>query len=208
MQKIKTIISATAGGMLIALGAMTFLSAESRVIGALFFVIGLFTICTQGYFLYTGRICYVWENDRNYLIDTLLIWFGNFAGCFIAAKLILLTRFGGAITERAAVLAEMKLGDNLLSIFILAVFCNICIYIAVEGFNKNPHELGKYLALIIGVMVFILCGFEHCIANMFYISAAGMWSGKALVFILINTLGNTVGGWLLPMAKKVMGSPK
>ncbi len=204
MQKIKVIASAIIGGMLIGTGAITFLSAENRVIGALFFVIGLFTICTQGYFLFTGRICYVWGNSGCYLVDTLLIWAGNFIGCFIAARLMLLTRFGAAIAERAAALAEVKLGDNLLSIFILAVFCNMCIYISVEGFRNNPHEIGKYLALILGVMVFILCGFEHCVANMFYISAADMWSGQALVFILINTLGNTVGGWLLPMAKKVM----
>jgi formate/nitrite transporter FocA (FNT family) len=64
--------------------------------------------------------------------------------------------------------------------------------------------VGKYLSLFLGVIVFILCGFEHCIANMFYISMAGMWSGKAFVFLLVNTLGNAVGGWIIPVAKKAM----
>ena len=103
-----------------------------------------------------------------------------------------------ALAERAAGLCEVKLADSPVSIFLLAVFCNLLIYIAVEGFRRNPHELGKYLSLFFGVMVFILCGFEHCVANMYYISIAGMWSGKSLLYILVMTLGNAAGGVLLP----------
>ena len=50
-------------------------------------------------------------------------------------------------------------------------------------------------------MVFILCGFEHCVANMYYFSVAGMWSGKALVYLLVMTLGNSVGGILFPLVR-------
>ena len=77
------------------------------------------------------------------------------------------------------------------------------IYIAVDGFKNNPHEIGKYLALFFGVTVFVLCGFEHCVANMFYITVAGRWSVYALIFILVNTLGNAVGGLMLPVLKLV-----
>ena len=79
--------------------------------------------------------------------------------------------------------------------------CNIFIYIAVESFNKNPHELGKYLGLFFGVMVFILSGYEHCVADMFYVSAAGCWSGDMLLRILVITAGNAVGGVLLPLCR-------
>ena len=75
-------------------------------------------------------------------------------------------------------------------------------FVAVDGFKSNPHELGKYLGLLFGVCVFILCGFEHCVANMFYISLAGMWSGQALLMLAVNTIGNAVGGMLFPAAKK------
>ena len=100
-------------------------------------------------------------------------------------------------------MCESKLNDSLLSIFILSVFCNFLIFIAVDGFRNNPHEVGKYLALFFGVMVFILCGFEHCVANMFYISMAGAWSGRALLFLLVNTAGNAAGGWILPLLRKI-----
>ena len=81
------------------------------------------------------------------------------------------------------------------------------IYIAVEGFNRNPHELGKYLALFFGVVVFILCGYEHCVANMYYFSVAGAWSGKALLYLLVMTLGNAAGGVVFPVLRRCLAEP-
>ena len=68
-------------------------------------------------------------------------------------------------------------------------------------FKNNPHELGKYLSLFFGVMVFILSGTEHCVADMFYFWMAGAWSGQAVVRLLVITLGNAVGGVLLPLLR-------
>ena len=117
---------------------------------------------------------------------------------------LLATRIGTALAEKASVVCSVKLNDSLWSIFLLGIFCNILIYIAVDSFRSNPHDIGKYLGLVFGIMVFILCGFEHCVANMFYISVAGAWNGKAVVFILINTLGNIIGGLFIPLAKKLI----
>ena len=52
--------------------------------------------------------------------------------------------------------------------------------------------------------VFILCGFEHCVANMYYFSVAGMWSGKTLLYLLVMTLGNAVGGVVFPVIRRVI----
>jgi len=49
--------------------------------------------------------------------------------------------------------------------------------------------------------VFILSGFEHCVANMFYFAMAGKFSLSMLVFIIVNTLGNSVGGILANRVK-------
>ena len=57
----------------------------------------------------------------------------------------------------ASLSVETKLNDNLLSIFFLAFLCNILIYLAVEEYKSNKHELGKYLGIIFGVVVFIVC---------------------------------------------------
>ena len=101
--------------------------------------------------------------------------------------------------EKAAALCQVKTSDSLLSIFLLACFCNLLIFLAVDGFRHNHHELGKYLGLFFGVTVFILCGFEHCVANMFYFAVANWWSPHTLLYLLVMTLGNSVGGLLIPL---------
>ena len=74
-----------------------------------------------------------------------------------------------------------QLMDDPLSLFILAIFCNILIYIAVENYNCNPQEVGRYLAMFLGVVVFIFCGFEHCVADMFYFSLADVWNDRTIL---------------------------
>lgn len=95
-----------------------------------------------------------------------------------------------------------KTTDSLVSLFVLGFFCNIFIYIGVDGYKNIPHEIGKYLALIFGVVGFILCGTEHCVADMFYFSVAGAWSGRAVLCLLVITLGNCAGGVFFPLLKK------
>lgn len=194
MKTIKTFIGGILAGVSIALGGTAFLSLESKAAGAVFFTVGLFTVCTFGFNLFTGKVCYIFANDRKYALDLLPIWLGNLIGAAGSAELLRLTRIGTPLAERAKQLCETKLDDSPLSIFILAIFCNILIFIAVDGFKNNPHDLGKYLALLFGVSVFVLCGFEHCVANMFYFSMAHAWSGKAIIYLLIMTFGNALGG--------------
>jgi len=200
MKRLKTFVSAILGGACIGFGGIAFLTLDNKVLGALFFTVGLFVICTFGLNLYTGKVCYVFERDKSYALNVPLIWLGNLVGTGLVALMVNLTRMD-TIAQKAASLCTVKLDDNLLSIFILAIFCNIFIYIGVEGYNQNPHELGKYLSLFFGVMVFILCGFEHCVANMFYFSVAEMWNGKAVAYLLVMTAGNAVGGVAFPLIR-------
>lgn len=201
MSRVKVFVSGILAGVCIAVGGTVFLSVENKAAGAVFFTAGLFTICIFGLHLFTGKVCYVFEKGGDYAMDLPFIWLGNLAGTWTAAWAERHTRIGRALVEKAAGICEAKLADSLLSILLLAVFCNILIYIAVEGFSKAPHELGQYLALFFGVAVFILCGFEHCVANMYYFSVAGLWSGKTLLYLLVMTLGNAAGGVLLPLAR-------
>ena len=203
MKSVKTFVSAVLGGACIGFGGTAFLSLDSKVLGALFFTVGLFVICTFGLNLFTGKVCYVFQKDRAYAWNIPLIWLGNLVGTGVVAAMMQMTR-NASIADKAAALCQVKLEDSLLSLFILGVLCNIFIYIGVEGFNHNPHELGKYLSLFFGVMVFILCRFEHCIADMFYFSMAGAWSSSAVVRLFVITMGNAVGGIIFPEARKLL----
>ena len=194
-------------GLCIGIGGVVYLSVESKVVGAMLFATGLFTICTFGYNLYTGKACYLLDSDNKgaYLLWLGQIWLGNLIGTAAVGYGMRLTRVGSSLAEKAMGLCETKLSDSLVSIFILAVLCNIMIYIAVENYKNNPHQPGKYLAIFLGVSVFILCGFEHCIANMFYFSVANVWSMHTLGYLVVMTLGNLVGG-VLPEAFKKLGT--
>ena len=202
MKRVKTFVNGILAGICISLGGTVFLSLDNKVLGALFFTVGLFTICTFGFSLFTGKVCYVFEKDLSYAIDLPIMWLGNLVGTWLTAQVELLTRSGPALAEKASTLCATKLNDSILSIFILAVLCDILIFIAVDGYGKNPHEVRKYIAIFFGVTVFILSGFEHCVANMYYFSVAGVWSGKAFLYIIVMSLGNAVGGVLFPLIRR------
>ena len=75
-------------------------------------------------------------------------------------------------------------------------------FIAADGYKTIDSSLGKHLAIFLPVIVFILCGFEHCVANMFYFTAAKMWSSEAFIRLLVMTAGNSAGGVLIPLLRK------
>ena len=194
MKALKTFISAVLAGMCVGFGGVVFLSLDNRIIGSVMFTVGLFTICTFGLHLFTGKVCYALENGKSYNLALPVIWLGNLAGTGVTALIVKLSRIDG-IAEQATELTAVKLDDSILSLFLLGVLCNIFIYIAVDGYKNNPHELGKYLSLFFGVMVFILAGTEHCVADMFYFWLSG-WSVDAALRVLVITLGNAAGGIL------------
>lgn len=203
MKAVRTFAYGVMAGFFVSIGGTAFLSIENRVVAALFFTTGLFAISNYGFNLFTGKVCYLLDNGPGYLWDLALIWLGNLGGTLIATALLGLTRVHPALAETAAPLVAAKLGDGLLSVFVLSVFCNVLIFIAVDGYRIIPDALGKYLALFLGVAVFAISGFEHCVANMYFISLTGSWSAEAVLFIIVNTIGNSVGGLLVPAVKKL-----
>ncbi|HIV21831.1 MAG TPA: formate/nitrite transporter family protein [Candidatus Scatomorpha stercorigallinarum] len=203
MKAVRTFAYGVMAGFFVSIGGTAFLSIENRVVAALFFTTGLFAISNYGFNLFTGKVCYLLDNGPGYLWDLALIWLGNLGGTLIATALLGLTRVHPALAETAAPLVAAKLGDGLLSVFVLSVFCNVLIFIAVDGYRIIPDALGKYLALFLGVAVFAISGFEHCVANMYFISLTGSWSADAVLFIIVNTVGNSLGGLLVPAVKKI-----
>lgn len=193
-------LKAAAAGITIGIGGAVYLTLENRVIGAVLFGVGLYTIVLNGLFLYTGKVGYLIsaKDKKAYILQLIFTWLGNFAGTALAAAAISATRIRN-LRRTAEVICKTKLADTPHSILILAVFCGILMYAAVDGFR----EKGNPLILFFCVTVFILCGFEHCIANMFYFSLAGAWSLRAVIYLLLMTLGNSVGGILPPLVKKV-----
>ena len=80
-------------------------------------------------------------------------------------------------------------------------------FIAADGFKKIDNILGKLMAVFLPVMVFILSGYEHCVANMFYFTVAGVWSAKTLGYLMRMALGNSAGGVFIPLVRKGFAPP-
>jgi formate transporter len=189
---------------MIAIGGTVFLSIENKVIGASLFSIGLFGVLIYNLNLYTGKIGYLITNlNLKYIKELIITLIGNFIGACSVGFILRYTRIYDKIYEKSLILANTKLNDNILSIFILSIFCGLLMYYAVNGFKKQT-DFGKYLVVYLGVAVFILCGFEHCIANMYYFSVADIWSLKTLGYTGIMVLGNSVGSFIIPLCNLVI----
>ena len=192
------LIKSIFAGIMIGIAGTVYLRVDNNIVGAFLFSIGLLVICMYGMNLYTGKIGYILINKLNYIYELLITILGNFIGTFLVARLVLLTRFK-SVSDKAVDLVNLKLNDNLFSIFILAVLCGILMYIAVNNYKKINNEIGKYSCIFMCVIVFILSGFEHSIANMYYISVANLLSLKSLLYIFIMILGNSVGSILIAL---------
>lgn len=195
-EKFKILIKSFLAGIMISIGGTIYLSLENKMVGAFLFSIGLFMICVNGYNLYTGKIGYVIERKKGYVIELLITLLGNFIGTVSCGLVLSKTRIYSSIKTIAINICTTKLNDNLLSIFILSIFCGMLMYLAVDLY-KRKTDFGRYLGIFLGVTVFILAGFEHCVANMYYFTIADMWEGKTLLYVLIMILGNSVGSIII-----------
>ena len=203
MERVRQFFSAILAGMLIGMGGTVYLSQSNPVVGSFLFAIGLFTIVVFQLHLFTGKVGYTPFQKPVYLIELGITWLGNLVGTGITAFMVRNSRIYEGMAERVTGIAEVKLADNFLSIFLLAIFCGMLMFIAVDCFRNVQGSTLRFIGVFVPVMVFILSGFEHVIANMFYFSLAGAWSAHCLASIIVMTFGNAVGGMLIPVYLKV-----
>lgn len=169
-------------GILVGIGGFAFLSVSSILLGAFLFCIGLLSIIIQEYILYTGKVGYI--RSIKEIPELLTILFCNWLGVFVIGL------FGQIfLQEKAIELVNIKMMMPLFHIFIKSILCGMMIYLAVELYKKTHN----FLSVIIPIMLFILCGFEHSIANMFYFTVAGVVNLKGFIFIFVTILGNAIG---------------
>ncbi len=204
----KIFVNAILAGLFIGIAGTVYLACPIPVLGAFLFGFGLLTIVCNGFKLYTGAVGYLAIQGKNwfyYLFVLLWIWLGNLLGCFAVGSAVRATRsfLGLSISGKAAKICIAKINDSPLSLLILAFFCGILMYLAVETFKREDlNPVIRMTNVFLCVAVFILCGFEHCIANMYYFSVAGAWNCNVFLLVLLMTLGNSLGGMLLPVADK------
>lgn len=187
MKFIQTFFKAVAAGLAICIGASAYILCENKIVGALLFTAGLFTICFFELNLYTGKIGYLF--DMPHPIDCLTTWLGNCVGCIVGGALL---RYAlPDLAKAARAITETKLAISLPRAAVLGVFCGILMYIAVHNYKENPHMIGKCVGILVCIPAFIICGFEHCVANVVYFTL-GISSASQLLPMLLMTLTVTV----------------
>jgi formate/nitrite transporter len=218
-----TLVLAVLAGAFIAFGAMTFTMTitgsglgfgPARLLGGLAFSLGLVLVVIAGAELFTGNNMIVmawaarkissWAMLKNWSI----VYAGNFVGAVATAVLVHLSGVnslgGGDLGVTAVEIARAKIGLPFAEAFFRGVLCNTLVCLAV-WLSYAAHTVpGKILAVIFPVTAFVAMGFEHSIANMYFISIGMLaGAGEPSITLLVDsflgklvpvTLGNIVGG--------------
>ena len=197
----RDLIDGVLAGCLVSIGGTVLLSCDNRYLGALLFCIALLAICWFGFNLYTGKVGFlVADHSKNALSAAYLGLLGNLLGTLLLGFLVSLAL--PALKEAAQAACGKRLTQLPLQSFLRGCFCGVMMYVAVWVFRERKTVLG----ILFCIPVFILAGFEHSIADMFYFSLSGtIFRPASLLFLLLVVLGNSVGGMFIPLLQLLRG---
>ncbi len=173
-------------GICISIGCVVNLRVGG-VAGAVLFAFGLTTVVYYGLKLYTGTAGFIRRTGDWTMLSLVLL--GNIIGCLLTAWLIAYAQ--PDCIEPASKILAGRLAKGPFACFLLAIGCGFIMTTAVEFARK-----GKMLPLLLGVPVFILCGFAHSIADAFYFlisPSEQVLQVSVLIVYLCEVLGNFVG---------------
>lgn len=217
-------------GAFIGLGALYFVIVRSdasmdfaarQILGGVVFSLGLILVVVAGAELFTGNnlLVMAWADGKISTLELLRNWAivccGNFIGAAGLALLVCLSRHpelnNGAIAHEYLKIAEAKVALPFWTAFFRGVLCNVLVCMAVWMAIAGRSVADKVVAIVFPISAFVAAGFEHSVANMYFIPLAmllqnfggigGTTNGITLAGFLGNLvpviLGNIVGGGLL-----------
>ncbi len=173
-------------GILIGISAYLSVLIGNQYLSAFAFSFGLLFICLLHINLFTGTIGFI--NNKNDVIYALLILINNILGIYIISTILHLTSNANFVFEKCNTLSQIKLQENMFIHFFESLLCGMLMFLAVLSFDIYKH----YICAVFPIFVFVVCGFEHCIANSFYYIFSYNFI-KSLPYLIINILGNTAG---------------
>lgn len=199
-------VKAILAGGAVGIGGGVFLSClneGNKVVGAVLFAVALLTVCWMGLNLYTGKVGFMVDSHKKAdWLNLLMALTGNTVGAMLFGFLL---RIGiPGVVEKCASICNAKLLQSIPEALIRAFFCGIMMFLAVWIFREKKTTLG----ILFCIPVFILSGFEHSIADIFYFTLG--WTGgiKAVGYLALIVFGNSIGGMFVPAMLKLAGKPK
>ncbi|WP_129600228.1 formate/nitrite transporter family protein [Anaerophilus nitritogenes] len=182
----------------------------SKVLFAMIFPVGLMLVVTCGAELFTGNhlMCLgVFSGKysmKKVLRNWIVVYFGNFIGSIFFAQMIIYSGLAnGPIKEMMLSLSISKVNIPITELIVRGILCNILVALALWMGSGAKDLISKLFACWAPVMLFVLCGFEHSIANMFFIpmgkflGADISWFDMWVYNLIPVTIGNLIGGALI-----------
>lgn len=192
------LIGGISAGVLIAIGGSVYLSCDNKYVGAVLFSVALLCICYKGFSLFTGKVGLMVESHGKKEWSVLLLGLlGNAIATIILG--IAISYALPALGDKAQTICNAKLQQEIGQSLIRAAFCGMLMYLAVSVYRNNKSIVG----ILFCVPVFILSGFEHSIANMFYFGVARIFTAEMAVYLLLIILGNAIGAVVLAFLEKL-----
>lgn len=174
-----------AAALMIGLGDYILLKVGNPI-GPFLFAFGLLSVCVMGANLFTGKCGFLIE-DKIKPLHLALILLGNLVAGYLFGLI-----FSAADASIISVAQEKVASWHFdWSFFIRSILCGVIMYLAVAIYRK-----GSKLGILFGVPLFILCGFQHCIANIITLGVAQTFSWTILLCVLGNFIGSIVTWWL------------
>lgn len=179
------IMKSILAGVLIGIGACIYTKCTNQYLGAFLFSFGLLGVLNFEALLFTGKIGYFSFKETK-IKDEILKYIE-----ILCYNSIGITIIGALTFNFESEIFINKLNHNLVQTFISSILCGVMMYLAVDLWKKNKNPL----YVIMAIMIFILAGFDHCIANMYYfaINPIPAKTMRTLVFFIINIIGNSIG---------------
>lgn len=217
-QNIIFTIRALIAGILIGISCIVYcnlLHLGQKVIGSILFSFALIIICHYNLNLFTGKIGYIININKKSALETLTEILMAFLFNFIGVILICMfynacnpDKFGDVIN----VMYQNKVSVHWYTTLFNSIGCGVLMFIAVNTYRESENKIIGIIAIIFCVSIFILCGFEHCIANFGYMCMTNpnlsCGVSEMVLFNVLCVIGNTIGSVLIHLLFKFIKQNK
>ena len=186
------------GGFVSALAMTNVVSLGlAKVLAGLAFSAGLIMSILANAALYTGSVMKLYTYKGNILKFLSKVWFWNFIGAL--AVISALITMQGPVLDTIQTIATNKCNLTLIDMFNRAIYCNVLVCLAVLFSKKAQSAVDLLVTVTVPVSVFVICGFEHSVANMFYLPFAKLIGAditwvQIVTNLSVVTVGNFLGG--------------
>ncbi len=206
---IKFISKSILGGIGIGLGALAFGATYNinDVVAYALFSVGILIIIEYDLYLFTSFVPKQRENFSffEYTWRCLLVCLGNAVGCLLLGYFMMTTRLHTELESVFSAVLDKRFADDWYGIITMGIMCGVLI----GALSKMKKFKNNVLLIVIIIMVFAICGFDHVVASSFYLAVTGeFFTPEGLYLLGLSLVGNFIGGLAFSYIDYVSDDPE